>query len=114
MTGTEQHIYAVVEIFGRRQRAGIISDATMGGATMLRVQHPSRLDYKGDPLAEFYLPGALFAVRPCSPEEANAINAWAWPEPSTTPALPAAVGEVWEDPDDELYYDDGSDAGYGS
>lgn len=90
-------IYAIVEIMGRRQRAGAISDATVGGATMLRVEHPTRTDHNGEPLAEYYSPQALFAVRPCSREQAEAVNQWAWPEPSTRPALPAAAEDAMEE-----------------
>jgi hypothetical protein len=48
-------VYAVVEIMGRRTRAGMVSDATLGGATLLRIEHPTRADYSGEePLTEYY------------------------------------------------------------
>lgn len=52
-------MHAVVEIMGRRTRAGLISDATIGGATLLRIEHPSERGADGEPLAEYYAPQSL-------------------------------------------------------
>jgi hypothetical protein len=72
-------LFAVVELMGHRTRAGAISDATMGGATLLRIEHPTRADHTGeDPLAEFYAPAAIFSIRPCSEDEAAKVAAWSW------------------------------------
>lgn len=98
-------LYAVCEIMGRRTRAGVISDAQIGGATLLRIEHPSRADFSGDePLTEYYAPQAIFAIRPCSQEEAEKVAAWAWPEPhSIQPELSAMFAEaiVVDDEDDD-------------
>lgn len=45
-------LFAVVELMGHRTRAGAISDATMGGATLLRIEHPTRVDLAGAVLAD--------------------------------------------------------------
>lgn len=72
--------WAVVEVMGRRTRAGRVSDAQMGGATLLAIEHPTQPDHTGEaPLTELYAPAAIFAIRLCSEEEATAVAGWAWP-----------------------------------
>lgn len=77
-------MFGLVEIMGHRTRAGMLDDVTIGGATMLRIQHPKLTDHTGDePLAEFYSPAAIFAIRPCSFEEAVAAANSCWnPRPA--------------------------------
>lgn len=95
-------MYAVVELMGHRTRAGVVSDAQMGGATLLRIEHPTRADHTGsDPLAEFYAPSAIFSIRPCSAEEAAAVAGWAWPDKVARPALGPAFDELVDIDDDE-------------
>ena len=105
-------MWGVVEIMGRRTRAGALSDATIGGATLLRIEHPTRKDHTGeDPLAEYYSASAIFAIRPCSEEEAAAVAGWAWPERTVRPALSPAFGEFvdGDEVDAELVDDDRCD-----
>ena len=72
-------MFAVVEIMGHRTRAGAISDATIGGATLLRIEHPILADESGEePLTEYYAPQAIFSIRPCSADEAEQVAKWAW------------------------------------
>jgi hypothetical protein len=100
-------MFAVVEIMGRRTRAGAVSDAQMGGAALLRIEHPTRTDHTGaEPLAEYYAPSAIFAIRPCSEEDATKIAEWAWPAPRTTPSLGPEFAELVEPDDDEDDEDD--------
>lgn len=94
-------IFAVVEIMGHRTRAGAVSDAQMGGATLLRIEHPSRSDHGEEPLTEYYAASSIFCIRPCSPEEAAKVAAWAWPEPHTTPSLGPGFAELVEPDDDD-------------
>lgn len=97
--------FAVVEIMGRRTRSGLISDAQIGGATLLRIEHPTRADATGtEPLTEYYAPQAIFAIRPCTQDEATAVASWAWPEPRTVPALDSAFDGLI---DAEIEDDDG-------
>jgi hypothetical protein len=111
--------WAVVEIFGHTVRAGSLSDATIGGATMLRIQHPTVADHddKG-PLTELYGDKALFCVRPCSRDEAIRFAEGRWRAPSPVPAVAelAAIGDapidVDEPWDDDNYTDDEDDMGY--
>lgn len=102
--------YAVVELMGRRTRAGRISDAQMGGATLLCIEHPTERDHTGEaPLTELYAPSALFGIRPCSEEEAIAVAGWAWPgKVPARAALDPAFEQLIERNDEygELYEDD--------
>lgn len=104
-------MFAVVEIMGRRTRAGMISDATIGGATLLRIEEPTgRVGPDGDPLCEYYAPQAIFAIRPCSHDEAVRA-AWSWPAERPQIELPPAMAEAiaasvdddddWDEDDDE-------------
>lgn len=99
-------MWAVVEIMGHRTRAGAISDASIGGATMLRIEHPIRADHTGDePLTEYYAPTAIFAIRPCSQDEAEEVALWAWAAPRAMPELSPAFdalvdAEIVDDDED--------------
>jgi hypothetical protein len=93
-------LWAIVEIMGRRTRAGMISDAQLGGATLLRIEHPTVADHGGeDPLTEYYAPAAVFAIRPCSHADAVAVAAWAWPGPRSLKPELAPVFDIDDDDD---------------
>ena len=98
-------LWAVVEVMGRRTRAGLISDAQLGGATLLRIEHPSAVDHTGaEPLTEYYAPAAIFAIRPCSREDAETVAAWAWHTGrSAQPELAAPFDELVDVDADEPY-----------
>jgi hypothetical protein len=57
--------WAVVELFGHRQRAGYVKDVEMFGGKMLRIDIPVETDKH---VTEFYGCSALYALRPCSEE----------------------------------------------
>jgi hypothetical protein len=98
-------MFAVVELMGHRTRAGAVSDAQMGGATLLRIEHPTRANHTAEePLAEYYAPAAIFSIRPCSEEEATKVAAWAWTEPGPRLALSPPL-EALVDEDDDDYVD---------
>ena len=104
-------MFAVVEIMGRRTRAGAVGDATLGGATLLRIEHPTRKDHTGvEPLAEYYAPSAIFAIRPCSQDEATKVAEWAWAEPRAALG-PGLVPELEEKVEDAEWDDDDEDLG---
>jgi hypothetical protein len=92
------NLYGVVEIMGHRTRAGILTDAQMGGATFLRIEHPT------DPnQVEMYGAQAIFGIRPCTRDEAIRIAAWSWKtEAERTLSALASVGvgdhdDDWDD-----------------
>lgn len=100
-------LFAVVEIMGHRTRAGRLSDAQLGGATMLRIEHPSAIGHNGDPLVEYYAPTAIFAIRPCTQAEAEQTAGWSWRVPSLETAGRPQLAPPFEDLID---HDDAFDA----
>lgn len=100
-------LWAIVEIMGRRTRAGLLSDAQLGGATLLRIEHPTRADHAGaEPLTEYYAAQAIFAIRPCSRDDAEKVAAWAWPAPPPSRPELAPVFADLVDHDDDFEDDD--------
>jgi hypothetical protein len=97
-------VYAVVELMGHRVRPGAISDAQLGGATLLRIEHPSARDNLDEPLVEYYAPSALFSIRPCTRDEAVRLAEYRWPtEADRTLRALASVN------DSRAYIDDDSE-----
>ena len=96
-------MWGIGEIMGRRTRAGRLSDATIGGCALLRIEHPTASDADGEePLTEYYAPAAIFAIRPCSEAEATQVAGWAWhPRPAGLVAIPEIVEAYIDDEDDE-------------
>lgn len=93
-------LHAVVELMGHRTRAGRISDAQLGGTTLLKIEHPTEKDHTGDaPLAEYYAASAIFSIRPCSEEEAIEAARW-WRPPSAN--APRELSPAFADRIDEV------------
>lgn len=94
-------MWAVVEIMGHRVRAGLCSDATIAGATFLRIEHPTAKDASGEePVTEYYAPSSLFAIRPCSFDEA-VVAARYWVAQRAPGELPPVLDEFTDDVDVE-------------
>lgn len=90
---TDLNIYGVVEIMGHRTRAGVLADAQMGGATFLRIEHPTEPE-----MVELYGAQAIFAIRQCTRDEAVRVAAWAWKtEAERTLRALASVGSRDDD-----------------
>lgn len=105
-------LWGVVEIMGHRTRAGRLSDAQLGGTTLLQIEHPSRTDHTGErPLTELYGQAAIFGIRLCSAEEAAKVAAWAWPgaTPDRAALSPGFEEMVDDDEDDDDHWHDGDD-----
>lgn len=99
-TDDDLAFWAVVEIMGHRTRAGRLSDHQIGGATLLRIDHPT------DDRFELYNATAIFAIRPCTRDvAARAAQSWPAPAPEL-PMLPVAAGGTYIDDDDVELYDD--------
>lgn len=101
-------MWAIVEIMGHRIRAGLVSDATIGGATMLRVEHPTAATPDGgEPVTEYYAPQAIFAIRPCTQEDAARVAGQSWPAGQPRPQLAYELEvHVDDDDDDDDFTDD--------
>lgn len=62
--------WAVVELLGHRVRYGRVSEVTMFGEAMLRVEMPT-----DPPTEEFYAGKALYGIKPASEERIRAYHA---------------------------------------
>lgn len=92
--------WAVVEMLGHRRILGQLSEVTVAGASMLRVDTPSE-----PPRSVIVAPASLYAITPCTEEQ---VRAQVGPRPELSPAV---VGHVlddgWDDEDVYLEDDDG-------
>lgn len=111
--------WAIVELFGHTQIAGLVSEATLGGAAFVRVDVP---EVDGQPpFTKFYGPGAIYSITPVSEEIARSATERMRPRPVATYYLPAPkaeaagelaageLGELGEDDDRDLYEGEGDD-----
>lgn len=63
--------WAVLELMGHRRLAGLLTEETIAGAAFLRIDIPSD---NGDPSAsQWYAPGAVYAITPCTEATARRI-----------------------------------------
>ncbi len=100
--------WAILELMGHRRMAGLVGEAKVGGATVLRIDVPG----EGDELAgtQFYNPSALYCLTPTT-EDVARILARRWgPSTPVQPwelAPPSRGADVDVDEDlDELDDDD--------
>jgi hypothetical protein len=59
--------WAIVELMGHRQRAGMVREVEMFGGKLLRIDIPT----DGGDVTEFYGVASIYALRPCSEEIAR-------------------------------------------
>lgn len=97
--------WAVLELMGHRRLGGRVSEATMFGGALLRIDipgEPGQPDYA----TQFYGASSIYCLTPCSEEAARAVAKRNRPEPVATwelPKLPAPKPEP--DPDDGDEYE---------
>lgn len=73
--------WAIVELMGHRRLAGFVSEATMAGAAMLRIDVPGE---DGATVAtQFYGGSALYCVTPTTEAIARAVAKGSQPTPAT-------------------------------
>lgn len=96
--------WAIVELMGHRRLAGKVSEATIAGAAMLRLDIPCE-----PPVTQYYGGSSIYCLTPTTEEIAVALAKRMRPEPvQRWELLPPAAPEVprGDDEDDE-YEDDG-------
>jgi hypothetical protein len=71
--------WAIVELFGHAQIAGKVTEATIGGSSLIRVDVPECNGQKA--YTKFYGNGAIYSMTPCSEEVARAALKQIMPEP---------------------------------
>lgn len=87
-TGEDQFEgWAILEIMGRRRLAGWVSEATIAGAGLLRIDVPGT-----EPgvvsATQYYSPSAVYALTPTTEAIARAVACRFQPEPVTRWELP--------------------------
>ncbi|MCC7208345.1 MAG: hypothetical protein IT323_13640 [Anaerolineae bacterium] len=88
-TQTEKfETWAIVELFGHTQIAGLVTEATIGGCSFLRVDVPA---VNGRPaFTKFYGNGAMYSLTPVGEQEARMALQRIMPRPVSTFLLPEA------------------------
>ena len=73
--------WAILELMGHRKLAGKISEATIGGASFVRIDIPEQA-------TQFYNPAAVYCITPTSEELCMKVAKRYLPAPITTWDLP--------------------------
>lgn len=105
--------HAILELFGHVRLAGHVTEATIGGCALLRVDVPYRANEEGEGVkfTRYYGNGAIYSMTPVTEETARlvgdgnsapAVQPWEMPKPQ----LPSALAE---DESGDRDYDDYSD-----
>lgn len=103
--------WCILELMGHRRLAGRVSEATIAGQSLLRVDVPGPGDQAL--MTQYYSPSAIYSLTPTTEEVAREL-ARRWTEPPATPfdlrallppgagatadaRAPAGRGEAWEE-----------------
>lgn len=76
--------WAILELMGHRKLAGHVSEVTIAGAAMLRLDVPS-----DPPVTQFYGGAAIYCITPTTEELARQVAAASRPTPISRYELPA-------------------------
>lgn len=75
--------WAILELMGHRRLAGRVSEAMLAGGSFLRIDVPGE-----QPVTQFYSPGAVYALTPCTEEIARRVASRERPAPVHAFELP--------------------------
>jgi len=93
--------WAIVELFGHQQIAGLLTEAAIGGCSFVRVDVP---EVNGRPaFTKFYGNGAIYAMMPCSEEVVRRALLSILPRPISVFLLPEPA--ELEDSDGDQFVD---------
>jgi hypothetical protein len=102
--------WAILELLGHRRLAGCVSEETIAGVSMLRIDIPA-----GDPMnltgkytTQFYSPSAVYCITPTSEEIVRVFCKNHQPTPIQSWELrtlepPASATGLRSDPDDPIF-----------
>ena len=95
--------WAIVELMGHRKLAGHVSEVTIAGSAMLRLDVPSE-----PPVTQFYGGSAIYCITPTTEALARKIASASRPTPVHAYELPAPREPAAGDPaaDDDYNGDD--------
>ena len=92
--------WAIVELMGHRRMAGKISEATIAGAPLLRIDVP-KADGDGTFATQFYGGSAIYCITPTSEEMAKVVARTAQPAPVALWELRLPSGSTTLSSDDD-------------
>lgn len=98
--------WAILELMGHRRLGGYVSEVTMFGASMCRIDVPGEADTKA---TQFYGGSAVYCLTPTSEATARAVARGAQPAPVHRWELPAETPSR-NRPDDEYEHDEDPNA----
>jgi hypothetical protein len=87
--------WAILELFGHNQIAGLVSEQPIGGGSFVRIDVPDTLE--SPPFTKFYNPSAVYALTPCTREAAliaaarlqiRPVTPWVVPNAKALPEEP--------------------------
>lgn len=90
--------WAIIELFGHNQIAGLVSEAVIGGQSFVRVDVPGG-DGK-EPFTKFFGGGAIYAITPTTEEIATVaatrlsvrpVSPWLVPVPDSNRQIPDQI-----------------------
>lgn len=94
--------WAILELMGHRKLAGRVSEANIGGGAFIRIDVPGD---GADVATQFYAPGAVYCITPCTEDLARRTAAGCRPAPVTeyelSPARRLAPPSERDDTDDD-------------
>lgn len=102
--------WAILELMGHRRLAGFVSEATIGGASLLRIDVPhAELPAVASGPAwratQYYSPAAIYCITPTTEDLARAVAARNQPAPvqrwELTPPSAVTLREVDDDLEDD-------------
>lgn len=99
--------WAILELLGHRRLGGIVSEETLAGVGMIRIDIPPAAVAEGQTetfTTQYYSPSALYCLTPCEEPTARAFAARNQPMPVQRwelKSLPEAVDAPWNEADDE-------------
>jgi hypothetical protein len=70
--------WAILELMGHRRLAGKVTDAVIGGGAFIRIDIPTKDKSK---ITQFYSPGSVYCISPCTEEIATQVAIRSEPEP---------------------------------
>lgn len=95
--------WAVVELFGHQKIAGAVSEQSIAGTAMLRVDVPANGTQEA--FTRFFGHGAIYSINPTTEEIARRMASQLSPVPVHRYELPAPEGEP--EPEQEEHDDSG-------
>ncbi len=100
-----EETWAIVDLFGHQRLAGLVSEATIGGGSFIRVDVPGVEGH--EPFTRYFGGAAIYSISPCTEAVAKAIVKVTNPRPVTPYDIPQlqqlAAAELSPDEEEDEY-----------